>query len=509
VWAFSQIFLWENGNIDIGVNHLRALIRVADKYKSSLLLRKLPCNSVELWKKMLSLESEDREIVHSFMKRFCRRMFVDHFWLAPSLMRRDFLAAHIEVHAHKAPIIGTAFSPDGNHFVSASVDGTVYIWDAWQGRKHAQLFVDRDHCRAMPVVSIAWSPNTVGGSYIASGCKDGTISVYGWSSGSISKTPAKAVEAHKGKVWAIEFSSNGQLLASGSSDNKIRVWLVKPATDSEEHPSLVSPAPRDPSLDSTDPLLQHERPIVNLRFLFREREVHMYRLASLSDDGMIILWKISRAGVINSNEILNPAETVIEPHRYQQHFTTLDSFPSALYSNSPHAESFTGFHRIISSPFRSAHRDDESTFWDIKRPNPTSHSQPETTSPQRLEPIPQSFQSFAVFSTDGRYVLDANFDRVYDRTLHIDFWQAEPEAESEAPRTRKLSKIPLVQSVDLDMGGTGLAVATFSPNRRQLVTVARNSKADAGILRIWFLNWWSYDDASPTTTTAGPTPATV
>jgi len=63
-----------------------------------------------------------------------------------------------------------AWSPDGKRIASASANGTVQVWDAFDG---GHLFVYRHHSGA--VYTVAWSPD---GSRIASGDESGSMQVW-------------------------------------------------------------------------------------------------------------------------------------------------------------------------------------------------------------------------------------------------------------------------------------------------------------------------------------------
>src|SRR5207249_5013792 len=61
---------------------------------------------------------------------------------------------------HTSPVFGVAWSPNGKRIASASLDGTVQVWDDTTGN-HALIY--RGH--AGPVFTLAWS---LDGTHIAS-----------------------------------------------------------------------------------------------------------------------------------------------------------------------------------------------------------------------------------------------------------------------------------------------------------------------------------------------------
>ncbi|KAE8422921.1 hypothetical protein BDV36DRAFT_244323 [Aspergillus pseudocaelatus] len=70
------------------------------------------------------------------------------------------------------------------------------------------------------IVSLVFSPD---GQIIASGSKDNTIKLWGPNTGQ----PLRILEGHSDSVASVVFSSDGQMLASGSYDCTIKLWDIK------------------------------------------------------------------------------------------------------------------------------------------------------------------------------------------------------------------------------------------------------------------------------------------
>ena len=74
-----------------------------------------------------------------------------------------------------------------------------------------------------PVESVTFSPD---GTMLASGSDDDTIRVWLVSDGTL----LHELQGHSDDVSDVAFSPDGLLLASGSDDNTVRLWLVPDGT---------------------------------------------------------------------------------------------------------------------------------------------------------------------------------------------------------------------------------------------------------------------------------------
>ena len=137
---------------------------------------------------------------------------------------------------HSENIRSLVFSSDGKVLASASEDNTVRLWNTTTGRL---LFLPlRGHTG--DVIAIAFSPDN---KMLASGSRDNSIRLWSVTTGQHLATLEEQVvwgtvthEGHTGDVTALAFSSDGTTLASGGTDNKIRLWDV----GAGEHRTAIS-----------------------------------------------------------------------------------------------------------------------------------------------------------------------------------------------------------------------------------------------------------------------------
>ena len=139
-------------------------------------------------------------------------------WIRVAMQREDkqFGNLHLDersagspaivIQGHADGITDMAFSPDGTQLATASLDGTIRIWDALDGSPVRTI---AGHSAG--VRSIDYSPD---GTLLASGSDDRTAKIWNVADGSLQRTLFPLMDS---RVVEIEFSPDGSLLALGGN----------------------------------------------------------------------------------------------------------------------------------------------------------------------------------------------------------------------------------------------------------------------------------------------------
>ncbi len=111
-------------------------------------------------------------------------------------------------------LAGVAFAPDGSRLALAGLDGTVRLRDAATGRRLPTL---KGH--EGEVTGVAFSPD---GQRIASASADATVRL--WDAGTGAEVAA--LRGHAGRVEALAFTPDGRRVVSAGADHTVRLWDV-------------------------------------------------------------------------------------------------------------------------------------------------------------------------------------------------------------------------------------------------------------------------------------------
>ena len=118
---------------------------------------------------------------------------------------------------HTRGITSLDISPDGQFFLTGSIDNTAKIWD-WAGHELNTLVGHENE-----VLSVAFSPKTAenpeGGKYILTGSSDFTALLWD-DNGKVIDT----FEHTRQIVTSVAFSPDGKYFATGSEDSTAQIW---------------------------------------------------------------------------------------------------------------------------------------------------------------------------------------------------------------------------------------------------------------------------------------------
>jgi WD40 repeat protein len=119
----------------------------------------------------------------------------------------------LTISEHEAGVWNVAYLPDGR-LASASVDGTVMLWEVGTGRLPSTLTYSE---AAGGFSTLAISPD---GTRLAGGSTDGAIILWDSDSGRVVDT----LSGHANMILGLTFSHDGARLASASWDGTAKVW---------------------------------------------------------------------------------------------------------------------------------------------------------------------------------------------------------------------------------------------------------------------------------------------
>ena len=111
---------------------------------------------------------------------------------------------------HSAEVTAVAWSPDGTHILTASIDGTARIWDTITGDNTLTL-TDTDR-----ITAVAWSPD---GTHILTASREGTVRIWDATTGDNTQTLTS-------RIWvtAAAWSPNGTHILTASRSGMAQIW---------------------------------------------------------------------------------------------------------------------------------------------------------------------------------------------------------------------------------------------------------------------------------------------
>lgn len=227
---------------------------------------------------------------------------------------------------HRRQIHRVTFNPHaGQHFLSASQDGTVRLWDLRDVRRDANTFPSRFTTSGQNegVRDVKWSPTDI---FELAMCTDGGF-VQRWDTRKL-KSPLTRIAAHTGPCATIDWHPDGKHLLSASSDKTVKVWNISaegrrhkavyeiktpyPLRHARWRPSCQSSWPTGRgSRQCTQIVTSYERdhPTVHVWDFrrpwlpFREMEGYQTAPTDLLWHSQDLLWTVNREGMFLQHDI--------------------------------------------------------------------------------------------------------------------------------------------------------------------------------------------------------------
>ncbi len=135
----------------------------------------------------------------------------------------------LTVASHSGGVRAVAYTPDGKFLAVGERNGMVKLLDMTAAGPDKPVVAMFDHMSSLTALAFNPKPKDDGELTLATGGTDKRVRIWKWkpSEGAKGGTQVKELSEHRGPVYAVAFSPDGETLATGGWDSDIRLWDAK------------------------------------------------------------------------------------------------------------------------------------------------------------------------------------------------------------------------------------------------------------------------------------------